>query len=146
MNRHATFLAVVTLATGFAALRTVDEQLSSHETVGLHSALSDEQKLTNVLTQYRAFKGTLEATVESLRHGHVHLKEALAIVREASTRHHPKYLSHLVHYDKGATTDERLARNLIGHVHTIEKFHPTQPSPLPGLDQELREFLAEIGE
>jgi hypothetical protein len=146
MNRYATFLAVVTLGTGFAALRTADEQLSSQEAVGLQAALSNDQKVMNLLTQYRAFKGTLDATLESLRHGRVHLKEALADVREASTRCYPKYLNKLAVSDKGATTDERLARNLIGHVRAIEKHRQTKPSPLPGLDQELREFLAEIGE
>jgi hypothetical protein len=144
MNRYATFLAAVTLATGFAALRTTDE--SSHETVDLQEALAAGEKVKDLLTQYRAFKGTFETTIESLRHGQIRLKEARVIVRETAERHYPKYLKMLTLSEKGAKVDERVARNLVGHVHTIESYHPTQPSPLAKLDQELRDLLTELAE
>jgi hypothetical protein len=144
MNRYATFLAVVTLATGFAALRTTDD--SPYEPIGLQEALTNEQTVKDVLTQYRAFKATFEGTIESLRRREIDLKEAHTIVTEASNRHYPKYLKLLCFSDKGATVDARLARNLVGHIRSVEEYHPTQPSPLPNLDQQLREVLAKFGE
>jgi hypothetical protein len=143
MNRYATILVLVTLATGYIALRTTDTQ-SNSEPISLQEALSNEQQVKDVLTQYRIFKSTLHATIDSLRCGEIRLKEAHAIVREASNRYYPKYLKMLSWSDKGESTDERLARNLAGHVHSLEHVYPTQPSPLAGLDEDLRELLAEM--
>lgn len=144
MHKYATILAFAVLTSGYVAVRATCD--IEDETAANEPAPASSEQVQEMVRSYRLFKITFQGTVESLRRHEIALRDAQARVAEASREYNPKYLRWLSIAEKGGTLTERVARNLIGHVRSLEKEHPTRPSPLPELEQELSEFIAEAHE
>lgn len=99
------------------------------------SALSDETR--EMLIAYQSFKGTLSATLESLERGEIDLREARDRVYEMALHCNLRYLHHIANSERGSTPQERVARNLIGHLSVLRGSRPALAVRLRALDLEL---------
>jgi|SRR6516165_3968288 hypothetical protein len=113
MNKIATLLTAALIA-GFVAVKMSDDPSLKR------SPWMDEQKLQERLRNYQCFKQTLNEALDSLEKGEISLKEAHARVFAAARRFQPEYLEHLSKIEPGTTDDERVARNLVGHLQMAE--------------------------
>jgi hypothetical protein len=123
MTRFSTISAIF-LAGSFATLLVILHTPSQP----MKSEFDESQ--FNVTTQkmvvsYCSFKRTLTATLELLAQGKTSLEEARNRVYESALHYHPGYLEHIAKCERGTTPQERVARNLIGHVRSLEERNPT---------------------
>ena len=138
MNRYATFVAITLTVTGLAVGWMVTDD-SAQDSFDMRAALAHDMKVKQQIATYRCFKATLETALESLRKGEIRLKDAHASVYDAARRFNPPYLDRLVMSDLGRTVEERLARNLVGHLQKTAR-----SAPRSDLETELQELLAEL--
>jgi hypothetical protein len=78
-----------------------------------------DDKTREMFVTYHCFKSTLTTTLELLAHGKIRLDDARNRVHESALRYHPAYLKRIESCERGATPQERVARNLIGHVSNL---------------------------
>jgi hypothetical protein len=71
--------------------------------------------------------------------GQLSLADAVARILAASQEHHPDYLRHLIKLEEGATSEERIARNIIRHFEEDERLNEND-----ALRQRLQMQLAEL--
>ena len=76
----------------------------------------DDRRIQELYGNYRSFKKVFDPTVQELCRGTLRLEEAHGRVSAAARRHHPKYFAALCRIELGDSDDERVARNLVGHV------------------------------
>jgi len=104
-------------------------------TIHLRDDLQEQQPITKEVTEfddpttelvenYRVFKSTLAATLKELSDRHVDLATATARIHSVAKKHSPIYLDRVCVSDPGATPEERIARNLIGHLVSLEEVEP----------------------
>ena len=140
MNKYASIVIVVT-STAFAAVWMLAD--SPERSVDVRTILANDEKVKERLTSYRCFKATLDSSIEALRKGELSLREAHVTVYHSAQQFNPGFLDRLTMAETGKTEAARLAQNLVGHVRSIESVRCSVPSPLPKLESELREMLAD---
>ena len=95
------------------------------------------EKISDMLVSYYCFENTKTTTVELLAKGQISLVEACDLVLESATRHHPDYLTNIEISDPAPTAQERIARNLIGHLRSNEGDGRVLSSRVQALELEL---------
>jgi hypothetical protein len=134
MNKIVTILVVV-LISSFVAVKMTGT--SSEET----QVWLEEQRIEEMLENYKNFKQTLDDTLDSLAEGKLGLKEAQKRVLTAARRFAPNYLQLLPFCEPGLTSEERAARNLVGHLKTWAEVKPGLAPRIRELEMELAEFV-----
>jgi hypothetical protein len=122
MTRFATISAI--FLTGAFATLLVNLQTPS-QSMGRFDESQLNDKTQERIVSYYCFKSTLTTTLELLALGKTSLEEARNRVYESALHYHPGYLKHIAECERGTTSQERVARNLIGHVRSLEEKDPT---------------------
>jgi hypothetical protein len=123
MNKLITFVAVMVVA-ALVPLSVMEDYSSQPPLIGAE-VTSFDRKTTELLIKYRCFKDTLESAVQALTQGEISLPEATARVHSAAECFCPIYLNRIRFAEKGATSKERIARNLVGHVRSRAEGDPS---------------------
>src|SRR5207253_48538 len=113
MSRFLTVTAVMMVA-GLVTVQWIDDNAKQPRSAA-KIAQFDRQTIELVL-HYQTFKDALESAVEDLAAGRVRLRQAAYSVRETADVHCPIYLDRLKVVEPGATDEERVAHNLVGHL------------------------------
>jgi hypothetical protein len=92
------------------------------------------------VVSYHCFKGTLSTALDLLASGDIGLEEARARVYESALCYNPGYLQHLADCERGTTPQERVARNLIGHLRSRLQENPALCLRIQALELELVEL------
>ncbi len=136
MNRSMNLLAIVATA-GIIALKTMDVSALLPDPRDILPFYAQQD-----LREYYAFKAQFDDMLKALAHGEVSLREAHRRVKSTALCHWQNYLSNLRLSDHGANTDERIARNLVGHIQNIVELGQVSPTRVAALESELTEFLS----
>ena len=136
MNKIAILITLL-FASGWAALTVLDnwglDQLTSHQPdLG-------QDDLQERWIRYRLFKQTLDASVNALANRQLSIQLAHERVLVAALEYQPEYVKYLAVWEIGATTDERIVNNLIGHA-TFGSDAQTQES----FDREAQAYLGTL--
>lgn len=134
MMRLTTLVAVM-FAAGLATLKLTDRSeqgLGDQQTINVF-----DDKTHEMVLHYGFFKSSFESALRDLGHGRIHLREAVYQVREAGVVYCPIYLNRLAFAEAGATLDERIARNLLGHLRDQETANPRYAGRSTALQVEL---------
>jgi hypothetical protein len=101
--------------------------------------LPDERgwQIGDMLVSYLCFQSTMRSTVELLASGQLPLAAACDRIHDSALRHHPDYLKHIEISDPAPTVRERIARNLIGHLHSIDGIDDAPSARVRALELEL---------
>jgi hypothetical protein len=134
----------IMLVAGFATVMLVDMETEARRE-SLSEAFARERKLQERCVNYFAFKHSFDSTLAQLREGAISLTEACERVDRLATEFNPNFFEHLTYIENGASNDERLARNLVGHVHSVVDMFPISDSRLTDLNTELDAFLLAHG-
>jgi hypothetical protein len=139
------FIAIfLTLVAGTVrAFQFVNVQGENETLVDLSDAALQDKKVGELVVTYYTFKSALEANINDLTVGTITLRDARDNVAAAARRLHPGYFTHIGLSEEGTTDEERIARNLVGHVRSNEEVTPNPNSRLPLIEKELRALLAE---
>lgn len=113
MSRFLTVAAVMTIA-GLATAQWIDGSVRQPRNPG--KVVQFDCATIELTFHYQTFKDTLEAAVSDLAAGRVRLRKAACSVREMADLHCPTYLDRLKVVEPGASDEERIAHNLIGHL------------------------------
>src|SRR5262249_47524931 len=98
-----------------------------------------ESEVQEYWTRYQVFKQTLDDTVRNLAAREISVRQAYLRVQAVASEYFPDYLLHLSTWEEGETEEERIIRNLVGHVHE------ENPSPnCVALDAEMNAYLREL--
>ena len=141
MTKTTTCFAIILVA-GFAMLKLIDIQVDGRDS--LPEIVAQDQQVQEPAVNYYTFKVAFDATLVSLRSGEMTLADAIEHVDGVATRYNSDYFRHLQHSETGASKDERIARNLVGHVACFEEVIPNPNSRLPLLEVELSRILQEL--
>lgn len=142
MHRVAIFLTVFLIG-GFASIKLFDV-LGETESEPDPSVKS-ERETQEAWIRYHSFKQVLQDTVTELTADRIRLKAAHIRVRDAAAQWNPKLFDHLAQWEQGHSDDERLVRNLVGHIEVVEKDLPTYPTRTRALRAEMEAYLLELG-
>jgi hypothetical protein len=123
MTRFAAISAI--FLTGAFATLLVNLHTPSEPLIGQYDESHCDERTRQKVVSYYLFKSTLTAVLNSLAQGTTSLKEARNQVYESALQYNPEYLRRLAICERGTTPQERVARNLIGHVCGLELTDPT---------------------
>lgn len=87
------------------------------------------------------FVESRDAALVAMSRGRLSLREACAEVRAAANLLYPIYLEHLADAYPQQSAEERLARNLLGHLTMLVRDRVLSSQALPDLERELHEWL-----
>ena len=141
MTRVSVFVIVMFTA-GLVTLSWIDEPEKTDEASAAVTQF-DEQTMEMVV-HYESFKSTLDSALADLEGRRINLSEATIRVYGAAKLHSPVYLDRIRHSDGGKTSEERVARNLIGHLRSFEEMKPRLRDRIEELDSELTALLGGI--
>ena len=121
MNKLTTFVAVMAAA-GLATLKVMEDAPPPPK-ISAEVTSFDDETTERVIT-YRCFKDTLESSLQALARGKISLAEATLRVQCAAGWFCPMYLDRIRIAEEGTTPNERVARNLLGHLYSQEELDP----------------------
>jgi len=127
---------------GFATLKLIDIQVDADS--GLPNVVAEDKKVRDQVLHYFAFKQSFEATHLALHRGEITLADACERVNRLAKHYHSAYLLHIGYAEKGTSHEERVARNLIGHVALLDEKSLSSEPRVPQLQVELAEFLKNL--
>ncbi len=133
MTRFAALFAI--LLTGALVTIVASSQLQPAPTRNLPD--ERHEQIGDMLVSYLCFRNTLTTAVELLASGQIELADACERVHSSATSHHPDYLKNIELSDPAPTTQERIARNLIGHLQSMEGDNPARSARVRALEREL---------
>ena len=137
MNKLAVLLTAV-LAAGIVTMKMADGPSEvSPQTV------ENERALQERVANYQCFKQVLDGALEGLEKREIGLKAAHARVAAAAREHHPAFYERLRDWEPGASDEERLAHNLVGHLQSMAEDRTHLEPRIRELEMELQEFLCE---
>jgi hypothetical protein len=140
MTKLAIYFTII-LATTIGALRML--HVSTVEETPLMDA-AEQRRMAELAINYGLFKNGFQSTLQALGRREITLAEAHARIRALSLQYYPAYLEHLKLCEEGASTEERVARNLIGHIDSLVEFDLSSKPHLPTIEAELACFLFEL--
>jgi hypothetical protein len=138
MTRFSTIAAV--FLTGAFVTLLVSLLTPPHSAVIRADACEFDDATRERVVSYHCFKGTFSTALELLANGEIALEEARARVYESALCYNPGYLQHLADCERGATPQERVARNLIGHLRSRQAENPAIRARVHALELELAEL------
>ncbi len=109
----------VAAAAGLVTLKVTEDSRQQTMVSAEVTDFSDETMA--MIIKYRCFKDTLESALQALAQGKISLPEATVRVQYAANGFCPIYLDRIRVAEKGATPQERIARNLVGHIRSQEE-------------------------
>lgn len=83
-----------------------------------------DEETTELCENYSVFKLTLDDTLTKLENRDINLTEAMARVYGAAKQHCPIYLERVDITDPAPSHEASVARNLIGHLISLEEVRP----------------------
>jgi predicted small metal-binding protein len=89
--------------------------------------------------RYRVFKDALESALADLAERKIALKEAQVRVSDAARDYQPEHFFYLRCWEQGDSDDERVARNLVGHIRESHG-----DCVLPELETEMEHLVIEL--
>ena len=119
MMRFSTLSAI--LLTG--AFVTLLVNMQSPEQQPYPVAVPDgyyNQNLQELAISYGCFKNTLNTTLDDLLSTDLKLEEACDQVHKSALSHFPNYLKNIEITDPAPNAEQRICRNLIGHLRGID--------------------------
>jgi hypothetical protein len=134
MTRFAT-LAAVLLTGAFASLLVMLQTPPQARISRFDEGQFDDETRASVVF-YFCFKSTLTTTLDLLARGEIRLEDARTRVYESALRYNPGYLKHIETSERGATARERVARNLIGHLRSVDESDPALQTRIFALEIE----------
>jgi hypothetical protein len=140
MNRIAIFLTFILLAAGVTLPMLRD---SRDREIDFVAIAVYHRRVQEMSVNYGAFKATFDETINALKSGEINLREAESCVRSAAETYHPSYLIDVQMSDPGETIQQRVARNLMGHVGSAEELEVNSRSRLPQLELEFVRLFKE---
>jgi hypothetical protein len=138
MTRFSTIAAV--FLTGAFATLLVSLLTPTHATTIRVDAAEFDDATRERVVSYHCFKGSLSTALELLASGEIGLEEARNRVYESALNYNPGYLQHLADCERGKTPQERVARNLIGHLRSRQAGSSAIRARIHALELELAEL------
>ena len=138
MTRYSTIAAV--FLTGAFATLLVSLLTPTHSTIVRADACEFDDATRERVATYHCFKGAFTTALDLLATGEIRLDEASARVYESAVCFNPTYLHHLNDCERGTTPQERVARNLIGHLRCWQTENPAIRARIHALELELAEL------
>ena len=138
MTRFTTTTAIIltaAFATLLAHLHTPSEPVISR-----FDESQFDDKTQERIVCYHCFKGTLTTTLDLLANGKISLEDARNRIYESALHYNPDYLKQIAMSERGTTPQERVARNLIGHLKSQEERTPTLSARIFALQIELADM------
>jgi hypothetical protein len=117
----------------------VPEEQPSPSSVVDESEFND--KTREMVVCYTCFKEALTTTIDLLQEDKITLREARDRVYETAQRHWPEYLVNLERVEQGTTHQERVARNLLGHLRSLAECDLTALPRVRAVEMELTEMI-----
>ncbi len=138
MMRFST-IAAIFLTGAFATLLV--SLLTPSPSTNLRADATDFDDATRAkVVSYLCFKGSLTTALDLLARGDIRLEDARDQVYESALCYNPTYLLHIADCERGATPQERVARNLIGHLRCRQQESPAIRLRIHALEVELAEL------
>jgi hypothetical protein len=144
MTRFSTITAIF-LTGAFAALLVILHPPTPSVPVRADAGEFDDATRKMVVS-YQCFKGTLTTMLELLAVGEIRLEDACDRVYESALCYNPTYLLRIADCEHGATPQERVARNLIGHLRSQCQENPAIRARIHPLELELAELQRRVGD
>lgn len=139
MTRAFIFTGVM-LAAGLTTLHVMDDQEPQKTQLTPEVTTFDEQTVT-LAVNYQCFKGTFETALLELERREIKLEEAVRRVYAASQQYCPIYLHRIRISDPGESVEGCVARNLVGHVRSLEESRPSLCPRVWELEVELENLV-----
>ena len=139
---RTTMFAAILLTAGLVTINQTNNQAQQQqccEEVKVFDADTAE-----MAAHYGAFKTILCQNVDALSQRTTTMAEAVQQVRQAAGRHSPIYLERIARSESGDSVDERIARNLFGHVESFTEVNPDLVPRVAELHTELEAFLRNL--
>ena len=140
MTRFALFAAVMFVAA--LATVTLIEEPAPQKSCRVVTQFDQETQELSI--RYEHFKATLNGALNDLARNKGRLHDAVYGVRDASYVYCPIYVDRLQTAERGATPEERVARNLIGHLRDMEDADPRLAGRTAALVSELEALLSHL--
>ncbi len=102
-----------------------------------------DEATTEYMMHYEQFKAALKSSLSDLTQRKANLAEATERVYFSARAHSPIYLERICVSEIGKTHEERIARNLIGHLRDLQEVNPHIGERVIELDIELETWLCE---
>jgi hypothetical protein len=134
MMRFSTLSAIV--LTGAFVTLIVNIQTPDPQDAGAVPDGQYNRNIQELSISYGCFKQTFTSALDGLLSGEYGLEEARDRVHESAQSHFPNYLKHIEITDPAPTVQQRIARNLMGHLHNIDDPDGKLASRLRVLDAE----------
>jgi len=115
------------------------EKLYANLTRWLDENVFENQEVNARRLGMHRFAIIADQAEDSLFAGQLTLDDAVARILAASQQHHPAYLRHLIKLEEGASSEERIARNILRHFEEDERLQQNE-----ALRQRLQTQLAEL--
>jgi hypothetical protein len=134
-------LSISMLAAILATLHYMDAPAESgqNEIAAEMAKIADERAA--LMVNYRNFKGTLDAALDALTRREITLEEATARVYNAGKQYCPIYLDRVCISDPTPKLETSIAKNLVGHVYSLEEVHPQLAERTAELERELEKLV-----
>ena len=138
MNKSVTMLSVLATA-GIIALKTMDVSALLPDPRDFWPE-TNQQNVQN----YYAFKAQFSGILNELGAEKITLREANFRVESLARSLWPNYIANLSMSETGKTQQERMARNLVGHIKNFAEFGELPVSRGIAVEAELDEMLADL--
>lgn len=135
-------LVIVTSAAGLMTLHAM-HRFAEPKQRDMIDVTEFDETTTEYMINYEQFKATLKSSLHDLAERKANLQEAAERVYRSAIMHSPIYLDRICVSEIGATHEERVARNLIGHLRDLEEVNPLIGERVTELDIELETWLCE---
>ncbi len=141
MNKLAMLLTAMLVAGAVVIKMNNDADVPA---VNPLEGVQETQRVDHLRDDYQSFKEVFDASLVALEKGEITLTDARARVETAARLHNPNYLTYISYYESGKTDEERVARNLAGHLRGTEVFKPHLTERVRELDCELDVYISEL--
>lgn len=137
MNKIAGLLTAILIA-GAVAVKMNDVRFEAPQLW-----LDEDRDVRELVFRYQSFKEIFDDTLENLGHGKIDLRTARTRVEAASRCYWPAHVEFLTFAENGSTSEERIARNLVEHLRSVQNLEPHLKPRVRELEIELAELLRE---
>src|SRR5262245_33724789 len=135
-------VGVVMTAAGLTTLNFLDDP---RERAPISNDVNEfDSGTTKLMVNYRHFKDTLDSTLVDLEARDVNLNDATARVYAAANRYCPSYLTRVGESDPAVTLEASVAKNLVGHIRSLEEVRPAVAVRVAELENEFENLVNQL--
>ena len=137
MTKTATLLTVI-LAAGILTASVRFDTAPKQKPITQVDHFDEETTIR--ANHYEQFKRALTDTIKALHDGQIDLASATSRIQHEAETHCDVYRTRVRVSDPGDTLEESIARNLVGHVASLEEGRPKAPERMVELQRQLKNY------